>query len=572
MSNAQASPGMSTNATATEGESEIKTNSLKWSVKQVKEEFGSKLSDEEFFKELAELEKLPPEDVSLHHELPRIFRIGKMGKYKLIPNDPKFASMPPQVSDMPFDFPDLNPTAEDIKEEFVRRYLLPKPEFSKAIMKEMAKTIPRETDFLSCLDIGVSKMHTDYQFIRDPRTFEITEIRESITIEDVTPQDATSFQRPAGRKADFVRGTSSGIPFAPGGIETAVKAYDMLEQDLDDLLNLDEDRLRTIPTGFSRGIKLDAKGLKPEKNKGLVNIRAIFRGEDTEFDVNAIIPKIEPVKKPESTAVDVDEPPPPSTERKDIDDLLPDSTTATVRLPKPVATAAKREWAHVVDVNKPFPDFYEKVPDMAHKYPFELDLFQKRAVYHLERGDSVFVAAHTSAGKTVVAEYAIALAQKHMTRAIYTSPIKALSNQKFRDFRDTFDEVGILTGDVQIQPEASCLVMTTEILRSMLYRGADLIRDVEFVIFDEVHYVNDAERGVVWEEVIIMLPRHVTFILLSATVPNTREFADWVGRTKKKDIYVISTSKRPVPLEHFLYVEKELYKIVGPEKKLLTTG
>jgi antiviral helicase SKI2 len=146
------------------------------------------------------------------------------------------------------------------------------------------------------------------------------------------------------------------------------------------------------------------------------------------------------------------------------------------------------------------------------KYPFELDTFQKEAVYHLEMGDSVFVAAHTSAGKTVVAEYAIALAEKHMTRsntlpsslclksnrilrAIYTSPIKALSNQKFRDFKQTFSAsaVGILTGDVQINPEASCLIMTTEILRSMLYKGADLIRDVEFVIFDEVHYVNDAE-------------------------------------------------------------------------------
>jgi antiviral helicase SKI2 len=141
-----------------------------------------------------------------------------------------------------------------------------------------------------------------------------------------------------------------------------------------------------------------------------------------------------------------------------------------------------------------------------------LDTFQKQAVYHLELGDSVFVAAHTSAGKTVVAEYAIALAEKHMTRyvasssllwipyqsqprAIYTSPIKALSNQKFRDFKQTFSSssVGILTGDVQINPEATCLVMTTEILRSMLYKGADLIRDVEFVIFDEVHYVNDAE-------------------------------------------------------------------------------
>src|SRR6201999_425196 len=159
-----------------------------------------------------------------------------------------------------------------------------------------------------------------------------------------------------------------------------------------------------------------------------------------------------------------------------------------------------------------------------------------------------------------------------MTKAIYTSPIKALSNQKFRDFRHTFDDVGILTGDVQISPEASCLIMTTEILRSMLYRGADLIRDVEFVIFDEVHYVNDLERGVVWEEVIIMLPDHVTLILLSATVPNTYEFASWVGRTKKKNIYVISTPKRPVPLEHYLWAGKEMHKIVDSEKRFLQKG
>jgi antiviral helicase SKI2 len=114
--------------------------------------------------------------------------------------------------------------------------------------------------------------------------------------------------------------------------------------------------------------------------------------------------------------------------------------------------------------------------------------------------------------------------------------------------------------------------MTTEILRSMLYKGADLIRDVEFVIFDEVHYVNDLERGVVWEEVIIMLPEHVNLILLSATVPNTKEFANWVGRTKKKDIYVISTPKRPVPLEHYLWASKQMFKIVNSDKVFLTQG
>jgi len=211
------------------------------------------------------------------------------------------------------------------------------------------------------------------------------------------------------------------------------------------------------------------------------------------------------------------------------------------------------QWAEMLDAEAPLSDFHQQVPQMAYQWPFELDTFQKQAVLKLEQAESVFVAAHTSAGKTVVAEYAIALSQKHMTRTIYTSPIKALSNQKFRDFKDTFNDVGLVTGDIQINPAATCLIMTTEILRSMLYNGSDIIRDLEWVIFDEVHYINDPERGVVWEEVLILLPDHVNIIMLSATVPNTLEFADWVGRTKKKKIWVISTPKRPVPLEHYLY-------------------
>ncbi len=151
-------------------------------------------------------------------------------------------------------------------------------------------------------------------------------------------------------------------------------------------------------------------------------------------------------------------------------------------------------WAVTTSLN--VQDFYSAVPNPAITYPFELDGFQKQAVARLERGECIFVAAHTSAGKTVCAEYAIALARKHCTRAIYTSPIKALSNQKYRDFRDKFgDDVGLITGDLQINADSSCLIMTTEILRSMLYRGADLIRDIEWVIFDEVHYINDTERG-----------------------------------------------------------------------------
>eukprot|EP00898_Chlorokybus_atmophyticus_P001683 jgi/Chlat1/2515/Chrsp175S02429 len=221
------------------------------------------------------------------------------------------------------------------------------------------------------------------------------------------------------------------------------------------------------------------------------------------------------------------------------------------------------QWAvrgEIKDVHAAFAEL-EDEERLAREYPFELDGFQKEAVVHMENGNSVFVAAHTSAGKTVVAEYALALATRHETRAVYTAPIKTISNQKFRDFSRTGFDVGIITGDVSIKPEAPCLIMTTEILRSMLYKGADIIRELEWVIFDEVHYVNDMERGVVWEECIIMLPPHVNLVLLSATVPNVLEFADWVGRTKGRPMHVISTKKRPVPLEHHLFYSGEIYKI-----------
>ncbi|KAL6771135.1 hypothetical protein ACKKBF_B34065 [Auxenochlorella protothecoides x Auxenochlorella symbiontica] len=237
----------------------------------------------------------------------------------------------------------------------------------------------------------------------------------------------------------------------------------------------------------------------------------------------------------------------------------------------PLTNDAPRSKTHGAPLwasRSPVPDLARRwaalAPGLARTWPFELDVFQKEAIVHMEAGRSVFVAAHTSAGKTVVAEYALALASRHATRAVYTSPIKTISNQKFRDFGAEFD-VGLLTGDVQINPDASCLIMTTEILRSMLYKGADVVRDIEWVVFDEVHYVNDAERGVVWEEVIIMLPPHVKLVLLSATVPNVLEFADWVGRTKRQVIHVTGTTRRPTPLEHSLYHGGQLHTICRGE-------
>lgn len=388
-------------------------------------------------------------------------------------------------------------------------------------------------------------------------------------------------RRPAGR-ADFVRGAAGFFPFAPGGLD-GVEAIAEMETDtqtpgapgsggkqagLDRIINFGaEGGLLEAAPGFSRGLKLEeAKSKEAAEEDEEVEHTLQEEDEKISPDQDETASDVEGGVKIEDEESDKDE------EEEDIDSLLPVEFPSLEPRAPLLSTLQKKggkEWAHSVDVNKEISNFHDLVPDMAREWPFELDTFQKEAVYHLEGGDSVFVAAHTSAGKTVVAEYAIALAAKHMTKAIYTSPIKALSNQKFRDFKNEFDDVGILTGDVQINPEASCLIMTTEILRSMLYRGADLIRDVEFVIFDEVHYVNDLERGVVWEEVIIMLPEHVTLILLSATVPNTQEFASWVGRTKKKDIYVISTAKRPVPLEHYLWAGKNKFKIVDSNKRFL---
>ncbi|XP_046914477.2 superkiller complex protein 2 [Dermatophagoides farinae] len=221
--------------------------------------------------------------------------------------------------------------------------------------------------------------------------------------------------------------------------------------------------------------------------------------------------------------------------------------------------SGRYKFAIPLDANVPISaeQFNKLVPNPAKKYPFELDTFQKQAIIHIEKGENVFVAAHTSAGKTVVAEYAIALAFANKTQVIYTSPIKALSNQKFRDLRHEFKNVGIITGDVQLNSEAPCLVMTTEILLQMLYASSETLNHLEFVIFDECHYVNDTKRGHVWEEVFILLPSTVKLVLLSATVPNVIEFSDWLGRTRQRQIYVISTTRRPVPLKHYLYLGRD---------------
>uniref|UniRef100_A0AC34GPJ4 Helicase SKI2W n=1 Tax=Panagrolaimus sp. ES5 TaxID=591445 RepID=A0AC34GPJ4_9BILA len=244
-------------------------------------------------------------------------------------------------------------------------------------------------------------------------------------------------------------------------------------------------------------------------------------------------------------------------------------TTVSAATSKPKKGIDGYEFAEMLDVRSNVSEYHKMKNNLARTYPFELDPFQQQAIVAMENGHSVFVAAHTSAGKTVVAEYAIALSRKHRSRVVYTSPIKALSNQKFRDFRNQFEDVGLVTGDIQLNSDASCLIMTTEILKSMLYNGRVSPDELEWVIFDEVHYINDLERGHVWEEVLIMLPHQVNIVMLSATVPNCLEFADWVGRIKNRKIYVVQTLHRPVPLAHHLYSGKDkksqnnLFEIMG---------
>ncbi|EDV30679.1 uncharacterized protein Dana_GF14920 [Drosophila ananassae] len=189
----------------------------------------------------------------------------------------------------------------------------------------------------------------------------------------------------------------------------------------------------------------------------------------------------------------------------------------------------------------------------AKEYPFVLDPFQRQAILCIDNSQSVLVSAHTSAGKTVVAEYAIAKSLAAKQRVIYTTPIKALSNQKFREFTDEFKDVGLVTGDVTINPSASCLIMTTEILRNMLYRGSEIMREVGWVIFDEIHYMRDKERGVVWEETLILLPDNVRYVFLSATIPNARQFAEWVCHLHKQPCHVVYTDYRPTPLQHYIF-------------------
>ncbi|KAM3858180.1 superkiller complex protein 2 [Diretmus argenteus] len=507
-----------------------------------------------------------------------LLEVGCSGRFELITHPlPHGQPLPPQ-STLPHGLP---PTSVSLEAEVEKQFLrdpswLPVHDTDAAFQKFL-KVTHRDVHVDSLLRSAPSPLHSSLSVVRDPTTGMLLDFTE-VLLEDtgLSAKNSLSLQRQPGPPSESLRGSNTNYPFQPGGMEELtldqIKKKSELEEDID----FENGLLRTAP-GLKAGVDFSDKDAKTAKAE--VNLMSLLSTFDDIIDLQ---PEAEEKQKDQEKEEAPKLPRTNSLEDLGIKDAVSSSSTSVKGkdvTSKPAENPEEnKKWAVHIDITSPCEDFYKRIPNPAFKWPFELDVFQKQAVLRLEAHDSVFVAAHTSAGKTVVAEYAIALSQKHMTRTIYTSPIKALSNQKFRDFKTTFGDVGLLTGDVQLSPEASCLIMTTEILRSMLYNGSEVIRDLEWVIFDEVHYINDAERGVVWEEVLIMLPDHVSIILLSATVPNALEFSEWIGRIKKRHIYVISTMKRPVPLEHYLYTgnstktQKEMFLLLDATGNFLTKG
>src|SRR5215218_6056657 len=195
----------------------------------------------------------------------------------------------------------------------------------------------------------------------------------------------------------------------------------------------------------------------------------------------------------------------------------------------------------------------------AARYDFPLDEFQVTACAALEAGEGVLVCAPTGAGKTVVGEFAVHLALAQGQKCFYTTPIKALSNQKYGDLveRHGSSAVGLLTGDQAINGDAQVVVMTTEVLRNMIYAGSRQLEHLGYVVMDEVHYLADRFRGAVWEEVILQLPEHVSLVSLSATVSNAEEFGDWLVAVRG-DTTVVVDEHRPVPLWQHMMVGNRL--------------
>jgi len=203
-----------------------------------------------------------------------------------------------------------------------------------------------------------------------------------------------------------------------------------------------------------------------------------------------------------------------------------------------------------------------------------LDKFQKQAIEEINRGNSIIISAPTGAGKTLIAEYAIEKAISRNKGIIYTAPVKALSNQKYRDFQKLYkDKAGILTGDVSINSEAEVLIMTTEIFRNLILTEPERLSKKEWVIFDEIHYLDDFERGTVWEESLMLMPRHLKILALSATVPNVDKISGWLNDIHHIPIQVIKENIRPVPLKFFFQSSNRIFtKLEDLEESIIETN
>ncbi len=201
-------------------------------------------------------------------------------------------------------------------------------------------------------------------------------------------------------------------------------------------------------------------------------------------------------------------------------------------------------------------------------HAFTLDPFQEKAIKAVKAGHSVLVSAPTGAGKTVIAEYIIHKALVDDVKVIYTAPIKALSNQKYREFQAAFpNRVGIVTGDVSISPEAPLLIMTTEIFKNRILENRSSFDAYSWIIFDEIHYIDDKDRGTVWEESRIFMPSHLNFLGLSATIPNIHEFARWIRTIHSNELTVVTEHRRPVPLNHYYHCHGKIFNDINKIKR-----
>ncbi|KAJ6313353.1 hypothetical protein OIU77_014787 [Salix suchowensis] len=235
------------------------------------------------------------------------------------------------------------------------------------------------------------------------------------------------------------------------------------------------------------------------------------------------------------------------------------------------------KWQRVEKLCNEVKEFGNEIIDaneLASIYDFRIDKFQRLAIEAFLKGSSVVVSAPTSSGKTLIAEAAAVATVARGRRIFYTTPLKALSNQKFRDFRETFgdENVGLLTGDSAINKDAQVLIMTTEILRNMLYQSIGMVSSgsglfhVDVIVLDEVHFLSDISRGTVWEEIIIYCPKEVQLICLSATVKNPDELSGWI-REVHGETELVTSSRRPVPLTWHFSTRHSLYPLLDEKGK-----